>query len=78
MPVVRENRNTKDTIKKRIFFNSSNFVTPAKFRTNKIFKKKIKHSNSIEVLIKKVQAGSIVPSRKKWEKTPNFCSNIWF
>ncbi len=63
--MVRENHYSKDTIKKRVFFIGTNFVTPDKFRTNDIFRKKNTHPDSIEVLITKVWARSIVSCWKK-------------
>jgi hypothetical protein len=41
--------------KKGVFFNGANFVKPAEFRTNNIFKEKKMHPNSIEVLIQKFE-----------------------
>ncbi len=43
-------KNTGDTIKKRVFFNGASFLTPAKFRRKNQEKKKIRTPTCLKYL----------------------------
>ena len=54
---AQNKQNTEDTIKKRVFFNETNFLKAAKFHRNNTFKEKKTYPKLTKVLIKKFEFG---------------------